>query len=339
MKKILFNEDLDFAFFTDIISNLDYFNTEINKLRKDTIIVFDEELLLNYSQFINTYYNSLNYIEKKFLETYFNQCKLFTTYLIYILFHEMSFIDINIFSFKSFLNAYFDEEISNEISKKGLYLIIKNKDSNLNKNIDINKTASLIISILNDNDILLSFRNEIMKFKEMFKSNLVNKDLEYINYDLKNIQLSADNDEESFLKRISPFYENTNIKTFQPYYSYYCPFNHSLHINSKAFIFGDFILRKNDVDDKKYLLLLNKYLSFPKRYQIIKLLSKRKYYSNELAKELNLSAATMNYHINKLYDLGLIIIEEGKQNILYLELNKKRLNYLLDLMKEDLLNN
>ena len=173
----------------------------------------------------------------------------------------------------------------------------------------------------------------------MFKINLVNKDIEYIKYDLKNIQISADNDEESFLKLISPFYENTKIKVFQPYYSYYCPFIHSLHINSKAFIFGDFILQKSEKDDKKYLLLLNKFLSVPKRYQIIKLLSKRKYYSNELAKELNLSAATMNYHINKLYDLGLIIIEEGKQNILYLELNKKRLNFLLDKMKDDLLNN
>jgi len=339
MKKILFNEDLDFTLFTDIISNLDYFNTEINKLRKDTILVFDEELLLNYLKFIKTYYNNLNYIEKKFLETYFNQCKLFSTYLIYILFHEMHFIDINIFSFRNFLNSYFDEEISNEISKKGLYLIIKTKDSTLTKNVDIHKTVNLIISILNDNDILLSFRNEIMKFKEMFKTNLVNKDLNHINFDLKKIQLSADNNEDTFLKRISPFYENTNIKTFQPYYSYYCPFIHSLNINSKAFIFGDFILKKNNEDDKKYLLLLTKYLSVPKRYQIIKLLSKRKYYSNELAKELNLSAATMNYHINKLYDLGLIIIEEGKQNILYLELNKKRLNFLLDQMKDDLLNN
>ncbi len=92
-----------------------------------------------------------------------------------------------------------------------------------------------------------------------------------------------------------------------------------------------------DESDEKYFILLSKFLSEPKRYQIVKLLSKRTYYSNELAREVKLTAATMNYHINKLYELGLINIEAGGQNKLFIELNKVRFRYLLNNMQRDLL--
>ncbi|WP_370570291.1 hypothetical protein [Sphaerochaeta sp. S2] len=56
-----------------------------------------------------------------------------------------------------------------------------------------------------------------------------------------------------------------------------------------------------------------------------------------MAKTFNITPATMSYHINKLYGLGLIHVEQGEQNKLYLELDKERLTYLLSQIKDDLI--
>lgn len=337
MDKIYFNESIDFVLFLDTISNIEYFNKEIIELKRTTPFVFDDAYLLNYIKFINSYYKSFSYLDKNFLNTYFNKSNLFINYLIYLLFRKLDFNYINIKSFKHFLSFYYNCEIKNNINEKMLIEIIANNDKNLNSNIDVVKNANLILSIFEDNDILSNFVTEIKKIHNKFKKDLFEKDKDEIKQTLLNINKSIMDNKDSFYKKIKTLFKDESINSFKLIYSFYCPYVKNIYLSSKCIIFGEFSLSFNNKNDEKNYILLNKFLSQPKRYKIIKLLSKRKYYSNELAKELNLTAATMNYHINKLYELGLIIIDEGKQNRLYIDLNKNRLKFLLDEIQKDLL--
>lgn len=115
MKKFYYNKKIDFTLFINIISNRDLFNIEINSLKKNSPYSFDDEALLNYIEFINYYYNNLSFIEKKFLETYFNNTKVFSSFLIYLFFRKLSFKDIQIESFIKYLKSYY----SIDATKKG----------------------------------------------------------------------------------------------------------------------------------------------------------------------------------------------------------------------------
>ena len=65
-----------------------------------------------------------------------------------------------------------------------------------------------------------------------------------------------------------------------------------------------------------------KALSDERRIEIIKLLKKRTWYSNELAGHFSLTPATMSYHINRLTILGILEYKTGEQNKLYYKINK-----------------
>ncbi|MGD1823527.1 MAG: helix-turn-helix domain-containing protein [Pleomorphochaeta sp.] len=336
MEKIYFNESIDFILFIDTISNIDYFNQKITDLKKDSPFSFNDENLLNYIKFINRYYKTYTFLEKNFLITYFNNTNVLFNYLNYLLFRKMNFNDINLNTFKNFLNHYYATDIMCRLSEIELITIINSKDGNLNNNIDVLKSANLILSIIEDSDVLSSFTLELNKIHEKYKKDLFNNDKETIKKSIININNELNNNSDEFYKKINNFYDSNTIKDYKLIYSYYCPYIYNIHLSAKHIVFGDFILNSKN-DDEEYFILLAKYLSQPKRYKIIKLLSNKQYYSNELAKELDLSAATMNYHINKLYDLGLINVEEGKQNKLFIDLNKNRLKYLLKGIQKDLL--
>lgn len=215
--------------------------------------------------------------------------------------------------------------------KNELINIIKKKDPST----DYTKSAELIISLLNDHEIISSFNLEISKLYKKFENNLFINDKEQIQLIIN--QENANLLNKGYIEKINSNFINNDLVDFKYIYCYYCPYIQTIYKEAKCVIIGDFILNSKTKDNEKYFILLSKFLSQEKRYKIIKLLSKRKYYSNELAKELNLSAATMNYHINKLYELGLIIIEEGSQNRLYIDLNKNRLKFLLEGIQNDLL--
>lgn len=91
-----------------------------------------------------------------------------------------------------------------------------------------------------------------------------------------------------------------------------------------------------DEDNKETMLQLFKTLSDSKRYNIIELLSERPWYVYELADELNLSAATISYHLNMLLEFRLIKYERSDHRIYY-SLDKERLKELLNKISKNLL--
>ena len=70
-----------------------------------------------------------------------------------------------------------------------------------------------------------------------------------------------------------------------------------------------------------------KILSDKKRFEIVKYFSKNRWYANELAKKLKITPATMSYHINKLFTLGLINADTDNENQkkIFYSVNKEKL--------------
>ncbi|MDN5352065.1 MAG: hypothetical protein PWQ12_985 [Clostridiales bacterium] len=80
-----------------------------------------------------------------------------------------------------------------------------------------------------------------------------------------------------------------------------------------------------------------KLLSDPKRYEMVKLLSKRPHYGAEIAKELDLTTATVSHHISKLVGFNLIEAEKAEKNRVYFKLNRDRFEDYLNLLRRDIL--
>lgn len=87
-------------------------------------------------------------------------------------------------------------------------------------------------------------------------------------------------------------------------------------------VFGDEKLKENTI-------LFFKTLSDRKRIDIIDLLTDRAWYVYELAEKLNMSSATISYHLGMLLDLGIVHFERYDHRIYY-SLNKDKLKELSD---------
>lgn len=104
----------------------------------------------------------------------------------------------------------------------------------------------------------------------------------------------------------------------------------STYQNKDWFVLGIFSHLMFD----EYLILeqyanLFKALSDPNRIAILKLLSARPWYGQELAEKLNITAATISYHMSFLQRIG-IITYERMDNRSYYCLNNKKLNEPLE---------
>ena len=338
MQEILYDKNIEFSLFIDRIANINNFMDMINKLKKNTPYKIDDVLVNDYHNFLLDCSQKYNFIEKNIINTYFNKTRYFSILLFYLAHNNIELDKLNRSIFLEYLNYYFEIEITYETKESDLIKMIKDISKNPENDIDIIKSASLILSALQDEEVLISFIRDINKLKKRFENELLiaykNKIYEahnkYQNLINKNPQL--------FYKNINIFQVDSDINKMQIYFSYFAPFICTIYLKSKIVIFGNNILEQIEENDETYSILLCKFLSEPKRFKIIQLLSEKKYYSNELAKELNLTPATMNYHINKLYELKLINIDAGKQNKLFIELNKARLDYLLNNIRNSLLN-
>ena len=82
---------------------------------------------------------------------------------------------------------------------------------------------------------------------------------------------------------------------------------------------------------------LFKALGDDRRLEILYLLSRRKWYSNELAEHFDLTPATMSYHMNRLTALGIVSYETGTQNKLYYRVNREKLDQLLKTARRELI--
>ena len=78
-------------------------------------------------------------------------------------------------------------------------------------------------------------------------------------------------------------------------------------------------------------------LGDPKRLELLRLISHRRWYSSELAEHFGLTPATMSYHLGKLAAVGFAQLEKGDQKRFYYSLNKDIVRSYLNAAAADLL--
>lgn len=116
-------------------------------------------------------------------------------------------------------------------------------------------------------------------------------------------------------------------------------FNGKIYINFGLYL-KNLLEITNALDsDEENLLITLKSLSDPTRFKILKLIKNNINYANEIAREVNLSAATINHHMTNLVNLRLvkIIIQEEDNKKVFYELNKSRFEELIEFIRRELL--
>ena len=89
------------------------------------------------------------------------------------------------------------------------------------------------------------------------------------------------------------------------------------------------IFRNNPVNNRKRLVFLLKVLADESKLEILALLKERRRYGRELAKELNLTTATISHHMDMLVGSGLVTLNK-EMNRIYYEIDENAVRKLLE---------
>jgi len=346
MNKLKYIPEIDFTHFSRAAANIEDMKSNWEKEKKSKIYLKQKNADKSNDEYFkdaSEYMDSLSFIQKNTFNLFFHKTSILSDYLMYITYDECQLDQISIESFKKFIVKMSETEI--ELLPKTfneVYTIVKDHYDSPNNFEDFNKTTSLIIDIIKDPNILEeAFKTAVVGIFSHFVENKVTPRMSEINEILIRHQKIMDTDPEHFLTNLTKGQLNPNEvdSDMQGILSMYSPFSLYISIGHRKFVYG-YNLEEMQVDENEteYYLALLKFLSDPKRYQMIQMLSKKKWYSNELAKKFSITPATMSYHVNKLFGLGLIHFEQGDQNKLYIELDNERLAYLMKKMQDDLLN-
>ena len=231
------------------------------------------------------------------------------------------------------------------------------------------KDEDLIKEILNDNNLLIKFLsqskiphedkwnvieilNNIQKFKDDFIELIKNYESKYSTF-IKKHKKEIDEFYIELENKINqkgtdiqvPFLELLNIKKANnvfiipsTFYAYTILHNAKDKDNSYVVI-GKYINKVFDARDRESAV--EKYVSVFKnlgdlnRYRFIKLLSQGEKYAQEIAEELKITSATVNYHANNLF-LSNLLKMERYENKIYYSLNKDTLRNMIEFIKNDL---
>lgn len=118
-----------------------------------------------------------------------------------------------------------------------------------------------------------------------------------------------------------------------------------IYVNNKHYIYIGYLaieldsLIKLHYNDEKETLNAIKIISDPTRYKILKILTNKKTYGNDLANILGLSAATINHHLNQLTSIQILKLsfDSDDNKKIYYELNKQKLDQILSTFRRNLL--
>lgn len=133
-------------------------------------------------------------------------------------------------------------------------------------------------------------------------------------------------DPDNYLKTLrltSVLKEWENHNSIKIYFSLFADNEVSSMWDSKTIIIGGAVdkrITQQSVISKSDLFF--SCLGDQKRLEIIRLTSKRPWYSSELAKHFDLKPATLSYHINKLVEADLLNIKRGGAKRFYYTLNR-----------------
>lgn len=341
---IKYNVEYDFLFFTHICANI-----------KETKKVFDSEskthaisknkyikkLFDTFFKETEIYYNeTLSYIQKNELNMFFKKVTVFYDYLMHLSHQGKSLDNETPDDFRAFILKELECELK-EVNSEKLHKVLRDHYDDPKSFEDYDKSTELILEVFKDERMFnTNFKNAVASLRDLFIKERYLPLKEEYDKKLEEHNEIYKKDPYAFIDTMSSGkvkLSDLNITDYQPYISFLGHLGVMINVGSNVIIYSANLEKLTDFDmDQDLVESLLKFLSDPKRYKMIQMLSKEKWYANELAKKFKITPATMSYHVNKLYALGLITFEQGEQNKLYIELDNDRLNYLLDYMKKDL---
>lgn len=166
------------------------------------------------------------------------------------------------------------------------------------------------------------YSDERSAFVENFDFDKFLKDMPFINDDLSGIITQS---------KIEVFILSSFIKKIQ--------FELNSKYNTSWIILGAnvdaYVLNKGDDLSDDSLSGLLKSLSDKSRYQVLKLISKSNMRTKDIAKSLGITSAAVSYHLSKLANDLLIVLNNVEGKDAKYSLNKERMNKLLDIIKRD----
>ena len=346
MSKIRYSSEYDFILYVDIIANLERqrnkFETELKTKAYDLCKEYELQVRNHFDE-AEAFFNSLSFIQRNTINLIFYRCDFMKEYIMYLNNTSLSINDMSYKTLVQFITKLceLDDLTVPKTHEECVNFVMSYYDAP-EADIDFEKTANLIEDMLSDeNAIEASIKPALLKIYDEFYKQKVEPALKEIQLVLDKHQILKDKDPKNFLFNLSKGYFNPSeldIEDMTPIMTYFSPYSLFINITHQKYVYGVGIdkFKKEKKDEDLYEPLL-KFLSDPKRYQMIQKLSTKRWYSNELAKEFNITPATMSYHVNKLFGLGVIHFEQGDQNRMYMELDKERLKELLTNMQNDLL--
>ena len=345
MKQIKYIPKFDFVFYTDTIANLDDKRNKTEKEIKNKTHITNKEMLKTTEAYFteaSEFFDQLSFMQKNTLNLFFHKIDIISDYLIFLMHSDETFDNINISTFKSFLTKMCECD-AGEIPEnyEEVHHFVKDHYDTPDSFVDFEKTTNLIIDVLKEPSILDNLHESVDNLYETFYDLKIQPMIGTINEIVNRHQEIYNQSPKNFIAALTNGKINkaeVDTEEMDAILTYYAPFTLYISISFQKYIYGvnlEKLATEEDVTDLYQPLL--KFLSDTKRYEMIKRLSEKKWYSNELAKEFCITPATMSYHMNKLYGLGLIHLEQGDQNRLYMELDKKKLKDLLSKIQEDLL--
>ena len=346
MNQIKFIPEIDFIMYADVISNLEKYKAQFESDLKQKKRDVNKDLAKENAEYFdkaNDYLNSLSFIQKNNLLLFFHDIKFTAEYLLYMIHSGYSFDDLSSESLKDFINQLCDSDnLANPTSFEDYLQFVKAYYDAPDNHVDFEKTTNLIYDFIHSPDLVeTSFKPALNNLYDNFYKNQILPILDDVESIIKRHQLIMDKAPNDFILNLSNGHfdaKEINHQDMQPIISYYAPMSLYISIRQNNYIYGKNIDQlKSKTQDKDLYEPLLKFLSDSKRYQMIQKLSDKKWYSNELAKEFNITPATMSYHVNKMFGLGLIHFEQGDQNRMYMALDKKRLKQLLNSLVNDLI--
>lgn len=341
MRTIHYNENIDFIYYMFFVSNMPQFEKKIQEeISKQTHLFGKDFKELKKQTFENgeAYYASLSFIQKNYLDLFFKNTYVIYDFLLYSMIQGYDFDTITKEIFIGHITRHFDGVIPTNYDET-LKLVKAAYDA---PHIDINieKSTNLVLDILTSESDLEGILQAIASLKDHFVESKLKHKQQAIEEILSEHRKIYEADPNHFLSNITNGQlgpKETTKDDMKAYYVHFSPYILTISIGSRYYIYSKDIIKikknKNDADLIKPLL---KFLSDPKRYEMLKMLKEKKWYANELAKKFKITPATMSYHVNKLFDLELIYLEPGDQNKMYIILDKKRLASLLKLIQDDL---
>ncbi|WP_240839465.1 winged helix-turn-helix domain-containing protein [Acidaminobacter sp. JC074] len=347
MNQIKFIPEIDFILYADVITNLEKYRAKYEGELKQKKREMPKALIKGTNEYFDqakAYLKSLSFIQKNNLKLFFSEIRFTKEYLLHMIHTDHTLDDISSKSLEAYIQKLCEtDNLKVPKNFEDYEEFVKAYYDGPEDHVDLDKTTNLIYDFIHTPDLVeTSLKPALINLYDDFYERKIKPDLDKIEEIIKKHQVVYDKDPENFLFNLSNGHFDASdidhIGDMQPIVSYFAPMSLYITIKVKKYIYGQHIDQlESKMQDKDLYEPLLKFLSDTKRYQMVQKLSDKKWYSNELAKEFNITPATMSYHVNKMFGLGLIHFEQGDQNRMYMTLDKDKLKHLLTSMIDDLL--